>query len=59
MPSNQNFTRFCLHLWKFSIHLNLRTNFISPTLPQRTREGWGNRMESESLEEEAIGIGNS
>jgi hypothetical protein len=60
---DKNFPRKILHLWKFPVISHLRTNFSEMpgkslfTREPRTRQG-RRGGESESLEEEAIGIGN-
>jgi len=58
-PSLQNFSKFFLHLWKFPVISTLQNQLHFTHPSAKNAEGWGTRMESESLEEEAIEIGNS
>ncbi len=65
LKKNSIFYKKLLHLWKFAVISELRTNFAEmpgkfESRPGAARAIQGRRGgESESLEEEAIGIGNS
>ena len=60
-----NFSKIFLHLWEFPVISQMRTNFAE--MPENRSSPWEPRNESqgrrggesESLEEEAIEIGNS